>query len=136
MGHYRPLVFELDGECVVCTSHAHNKDGYLRIKNRSEAGPRMMMYHRVTYESHFGTIPDGYEVDHKCRNRACQNIEHLQLLAISEHKAKTNKERSDDKRKAALSYYKETLCSNRELEEVFDVKSGTGARWHRYWNRT
>lgn len=131
----RPMSFiEQDG-CVICTSHSLNKDGYLRLLNRSDTGPRMKMYHRIVYEAKHGPIPAGFEVDHICRNRACQNIEHLQLLSVAEHKAKTNKERSDDTRKKALSYYKETLCSTVELAEKFNVKYTRASNWVRYWRR-
>lgn len=129
----RQLEFEMQGECMVCVSHAHNKDGYLRLLNRSDSGPRMKMYHRITYEATHGEIPEGYEVDHTCRNRACQNIKHLQLLKVSEHKAKTNKERCDDKRAEAFTYWQETQCSNKHLEERYELKPGSGARWKRYW---
>ncbi len=131
----RPLEFEMEGECIVCVSHAHNKDGYLRILNRGNHGPRMKMYHRITYEATHGSIRSGYEVDHLCRNRACQNINHLQLLRISEHKAKTNKERSDDTRKEALTYWEATKCTTVELAEKFNVKYTRAANWKRYWSR-
>lgn len=37
--------------------------------------------HRVVYEAHRGTIPEGHEIDHICRNRECQNPEHLSAVA-------------------------------------------------------
>ncbi|QHJ80972.1 MAG: hypothetical protein [Caudoviricetes sp.] len=127
------IKFEMRGDCMVCVSHAHNKDGYLRLLNRSGSGPRMKMYHRITYEATHGTIPEGYEVDHTCRNRACQNVKHLQLLTVAEHKAKTNKERSDDTRVAALDYKQETGCSVQHLAEKFNVKLSRAKCWERYW---
>lgn len=36
--------------------------------------------HRLTYEHAVGPIPDGFHVDHLCRNRACCNPEHLEAV--------------------------------------------------------
>ena len=38
------------------------------------------MYHRYVWENEHGLIPRDYEIDHICKNRACCNIEHLQML--------------------------------------------------------
>ena len=46
--------------------------------------------HRWSYIHHHGEIPNGYEVDHKCRNTKCWNPEHLQVLPRSEN-ARRNK---------------------------------------------
>lgn len=37
-----------------------------------------MLTHRVTYTELVGPIPEGLDLDHLCRNRACCNPEHLE----------------------------------------------------------
>lgn len=41
--------------------------------------------HRVIYEWAFGPIPDGMDIDHLCRNRACCNPWHLEVVTRSEN---------------------------------------------------
>lgn len=42
--------------------------------------PDLWATHRVSYWFHYGDIPDGTEIDHLCRNRACCNPEHLEAV--------------------------------------------------------
>lgn len=40
-----------------------------------------MLAHRFAYERLIGPIPDGMELDHLCRNRACVNVfQHLEIV--------------------------------------------------------
>lgn len=39
--------------------------------------------HRVLYEAMIGRIPDGLVIDHLCRNRACCNPGHMEIVTIA-----------------------------------------------------
>lgn len=49
------------------------------------ADTRKVMAHRWAYERAGGMIPDGYDIDHLCRNRACVNPEHLEPVTRQEN---------------------------------------------------
>jgi hypothetical protein len=60
---------------MIVTSHATKKSGHKEFKRNG----KLQYIHRYTYEKHYGKIPDGLIVRHKCDNPSCINIEHLEL---------------------------------------------------------
>src|SRR5216684_84326 len=47
--------------------------------------------HRLVYENLVGPIPAGSHIHHRCENRACANIEHLELVSPMEHRKRHEK---------------------------------------------
>lgn len=73
--------------CVLCANQP-NHDGYIRI--RCVVEQRLVMLHVYEWEKVNGKKPNGMELNHKCSNRACCNLEHLELICGSAHATLTN----------------------------------------------
>lgn len=64
-------------------------DGYGRFTITRNTN---VLVHRWMYEHHRGPIPEGLQIDHLCRNRACCNPEHLEPVTpvVNVHRGATN----------------------------------------------
>lgn len=115
--------------CIIPISHKLNKDGYFR----KVINGKWVMYHRYVMEEKFGNIPDGYEVNHKCKNRACCNTDHLEILEGSAHAIESNTGRNRERQDAAKEFWLNNECTGVALAEKFGVSFGIACRWIRKW---
>lgn len=82
MGVVVPLAERLQRRTVVASSGCHEWIGHLdRLRyGRIRVGQRLQTVHRAAYELFVGPIPEGYEIDHLCRNRRCWWPPHLEAV--------------------------------------------------------
>ena len=65
--------------CMEWMGHRTNGYGSFWLEGKN------VRVHRVSYELCVGPIPEGLQIDHKCRNRACVRPDHLEPVTSREN---------------------------------------------------
>ena len=105
---------------------------------RFAAGRPSQLAHRVSYGLYVGPIPEGYDIDHLCRNPRCVNPSHLEAVPHVENirrgrNAKLSYEAADEIR----SLHATGSFTHRALADRFGVEQRTIWRVlaNRCWTR-
>lgn len=61
--------------CVEST-YAPNSQGYPHMSIDGQ----FVYVHRASYEEEKGPIPEGMTIDHRCKNRRCRKVAHLEVV--------------------------------------------------------
>jgi len=72
------VIPEPNSGCYLWTASL-STHGYGRFNRGGGDGQNIGLAHRVAWELERGPIPPGLVVDHLCRNRACVNVQHMEV---------------------------------------------------------
>ena len=81
---FQTKVVEVASGCWLWTG-ATNNNGYGQIRVDGQA----RYVHRLAYETFVGPIPEGFQIDHVCRNRRCVHPAHLEAVTQRENLCET-----------------------------------------------
>lgn len=96
--------------------------GVIRVNGRSE------LAHRQAFLLVYGEVPDGLELDHTCRNRACVNPAHLEPVTHLENLARAKSFRQEHE----VGYKLRTECRRGHPY----TEQNTGLFFNRQQNKT
>lgn len=75
---------DASGDCWVWVgARKDNGYGHIFLEKREDGSSKTGLAHRVSWELLVGEIPEGLDLDHLCRNRACVKPDHLEPVTRS-----------------------------------------------------
>jgi len=109
VAHYS--VYDPRTGCRVWTARK-GETGYGQVR----WGKKLYQAHRLAYEAVAGAIPPGSVIHHKCGNRACVQVAHLQAVTPQENSAEMLERK----------HYLETIAELQMQLSVLSVRCGNG----------
>lgn len=101
-----------------------NEDGYGRWNGIDKDGRRRSRQaHRELWEQTHGPVPQGYELDHLCRQRDCVNLAHLEVVTHTENMRRSRNRKLTDGDVVALVAY-ESEHGSRATALAFGISQG------------
>ena len=92
-------------------------NGYLSVRING----RCCYVHRLAAEAYFWDIPEGYEIDHRNRNRSDNRLENIRIVSRSDNQRNTSRNDHIDARggthwyEDSKRYYRERSARHRKL---------------------
>ena len=68
----------LDNGCWEWTAARNRGYGVFRVGSLTDNSRKQVYAHRLAYETLVGSVPEGLELDHLCRNRTCVALRHME----------------------------------------------------------
>lgn len=98
-------------------------------------GGKVVPAHRVYFESRFGPVPEGKDLDHLCRNRACVNPKHLEPVSRAVNSRRGSNTKLTSEEVAEIRSLVGAGSTHRSVAERFGIARQTvgdivnGRRW-------
>ena len=81
--------------------------------------------HRLTFEAIHGPIPDGMQLDHLCRSRACMRPDHLEIVTQAENSRRGINTKLT---KEQVSLIRSDTRVHREIAQEYDISAAHVSR--------
>lgn len=115
-----PLYVEDESGCWIW--QRSYRGAYGQWGSRRDGGTRLA--HRALYEHLVGPVPDGYDLDHLCRNPACVNPDHLEPVTHRENMRRGSNARLTAAQVGEIRRLSDSGVRNRDICKQYGLSSG------------